>query len=77
MSLDHMIRRRKIESLKAQLEACRLQDTAFAKEYEAASAPDEKEEIARRWDKVTQEKRFVQSALDLLEKQAKDSAAVN
>ena len=75
--MDHMIRRRKIERLKAQLEACRLQDIAFAQEYEASSAPVEKEEIARRWDKVTQEKRSVQSALDLLEKQAKDSAALN
>lgn len=75
--MNHAIRQRKIDRLKAQLEACHLQNIAFAKEYEESSTPEEKEEIVNRWDKVMQERRFVQGALDLLEKQANDSAKPN
>lgn len=67
--MDSTTRRLKIQRLKAQLEACRLQNIAFAKEYEASSTTEEKEEIALRWDKAMKEKHFVQRALEILEKE--------
>ena len=73
--MDPTVRRLKIQSLKAQLEACRLQNIAFAKEYEASSIPEERDEIAGRWDRAMKEEHFVKLALELLEKEPNGSPA--
>jgi hypothetical protein len=70
--MDPIIRKLKIQNLKAQLEACHLQNVAFAKEYEASSTAEEKEEIAGRWDKAIKEEHFVKRALEILEEDPND-----
>lgn len=67
--MDSAVRRAKIQSLKTQLELCRLQGIAFAKEYEAATTDEERIEVAARWDRVLNEGYSIQDAIGLLEKQ--------
>lgn len=73
--MDPVIRKLKIQTLRAQLEACRLQTIAFAKEYEASLTPEEKDEIAGRWDRAMKEEHFFKLALELLEKEPNGLAA--
>jgi hypothetical protein len=74
--LEPTIQKLKIQSLKAQMESCRLQNIACAKEYEASSTAEQKEEIAQRWHKAMQEEHFIKLALERLEKQSNGSKAV-
>jgi hypothetical protein len=56
-----------IQSLKAEVETCRLQSIAFAKEFERSTTFEEKTKVEERWDRVTEESRSLQIALDRLE----------
>jgi hypothetical protein len=71
--LDAVIRQLKIASLRAQLEVCRLQEVAFAKQFEGSSTFDQKSAIAHDWDMVCTEVREMRLALDFLEKQERES----
>ena len=72
-ALDATIRRLKIASLRAQLEVCRLQEVAFAEQFERSSTFDQKAAIAHDWDMVCTEVREMRLALDFLEKQERES----
>ena len=66
-----------IQVLKAQIEVCHLQAIEYAKEYEASSTKEQKEEIATRWDWVRKKAESLKTEIELLEKMAVGSATVN
>jgi hypothetical protein len=67
----------KIHILKAQIEACRTECIAYAKEYEASSTIEQKEKIAIRWDWVMRHLRLLKSDVEQLEKLGVYSPTLN
>jgi hypothetical protein len=66
-----------IQILEAQLEVCRLQEIEFAREYEASSTNEQKEEIAIRWNCVMSKMQSLRSEVEQLEKMDVYSATLN
>ena len=68
--MDPVIRRLKIESIKAQMVLCELSCESLAKEFEVESLSEaQRSEIADRLDGMIEERRVLLLALDVLERQ--------
>lgn len=67
--MGSIIRRLRIQSLKAQIEASRLCCTSLANKFETASTNTEKTKIAARYDEALKQTHSMQLSLERLEKQ--------
>jgi hypothetical protein len=72
--LDSATRNLRIDTLKTQLEVCRLVCASLAKEIQVPYlTPEEKAALAHRWDKALKESRNLQFAIDTLQGQETES----
>jgi hypothetical protein len=68
-SLEAIIRKFRIRTYKAQLEACRLECESLAQRFEQQGLSDgQRAQIARRWDKVMATTHAYQSLVELMER---------
>jgi hypothetical protein len=75
--LGSIIRRLRIQSLKAQVEASRLNCTSLANEFENAATDTEKTKIATRYDEALKQTHCRQLLLELLERQDRERCERN
>lgn len=73
--MDSVIRKLRIKSLKAQIEASRLQSESFAGDFEKATSNKQKSEIARKWDREMKAKHAAQVLLEMFERQQEEERA--
>jgi hypothetical protein len=72
--LDYATRTLRIDTLKTQLDVCRLVCVTLAKELEVPYlTPSKKAELAHRWDKAMKESRNLQLAIDMLQGQGTEA----
>lgn len=68
--MERIIRKLKIRTMDAQVALCQLTCESLAKQFESQTLSEgERAKIGKRWDKILREKRALEFALDLLEKQ--------
>jgi hypothetical protein len=76
--LESILRERKVQALKAQLALSHHVCSSLAKEFETPMLTDgQRAEIADRLSSVREECRFLQLALDLLERRAQGEKQIN
>jgi len=68
-AMESIIRRLRINSLKAQVELRRLQSDSFSREFDAATTAEHKAPIRLQWEQATKERHTLQLMLELLERQ--------
>jgi hypothetical protein len=70
--LESIIRRLRIQSLRAQFEASRLYCASLTSQFETAVFGTEKAGIARRYDRALKQTHRLQLSLELLERQERE-----
>lgn len=70
--MESIIRKLRIQTLRAQSELRRLQGESFAKKLSAAATDEQRTDLAREWDKAIQAKHATRLMMDLMERQERE-----